>query len=88
MNTRLVKISLALCAAATVGGCTGVLAHKGAVVDPQLAASIQPGIDNKTSVEKLLGRHVHLQLFVKVVEDWRNKERELDEIGVTAARES
>jgi len=56
MNTRLVKISLALCAAATVGGCTGVLAHKGAVVDPQLAASIQPGIDNKTSVEKLLGR--------------------------------
>ena len=39
-------------------------------------------------VEKLLGRHVHLQLFVKVVEDWRNKERELDEIGVKAAREN
>jgi outer membrane protein assembly factor BamE (lipoprotein component of BamABCDE complex) len=56
MNTRLVRLSLALGAAIAVSGCTGVIAHKGAVVDPQLAASIQPGIDNKASVEKLLGR--------------------------------
>jgi GTPase Era involved in 16S rRNA processing len=26
---------------------------------------------------------VYLQLFVKVVEDWRNRARDLDEIGVT-----
>ena len=43
----------------------------------------QIGTDARTDVEKLLGRHVHLQLFVKVVEDWRNRERELDEMGVT-----
>ena len=47
----------------------------------------QIGSEARSDVEKLLGRHVHLQLFVKVVEDWRNKERELDEIGVKAARE-
>jgi len=42
----------------------------------------QIGSEARADIENLLGRHVHLQLFVKVVEDWRNKERELDEIGV------
>ncbi len=40
------------------------------------------GIDARRDIETLLGRHVHLQLFVKVVDDWRNKERELDEMGI------
>ena len=44
----------------------------------------QIGTDARIDIEKLLGRHVHLQLFVKVVEDWRNRERELDEMGVTS----
>ena len=42
----------------------------------------QIGTDARIDIEKLLGRHVHLQLFVKVVEDWRNRERDLDEIGI------
>lgn len=42
----------------------------------------QIGSEARADIEKLLGRHVHLQLFVKVVEDWRNKERELDEMGI------
>jgi len=42
----------------------------------------QIGSEARVDIEKLLGRRVHLQLFVKVVEDWRNKERELDDIGV------
>lgn len=42
----------------------------------------QIGTEARVEIEKLLGRNVHLQLFVKVVEDWRNKERELDDIGV------
>ncbi len=45
----------------------------------------QIGTEARHDIEKLLGRHVHLQLFVKVVEDWRNKERDLDEIGVKDA---
>jgi len=44
----------------------------------------QIGTEARIDIEKLLGRHVHLQLFVKVVEDWRNRERELDEMGVTS----
>ena len=40
------------------------------------------GTEARVDVEKLLGKKVFLQLFVKVVEDWRNRERELDEIGI------
>ena len=32
--------------------------------------------------ERLLGKKVFLKLFVKVVEDWRNRERDLDDIGI------
>ena len=56
MKVALFRMSLAIASAAMVGGCAGVLAHKGAVIDSQLATSIQPGVDNKASVEKLLGR--------------------------------
>ena len=56
MKVVLLKLSTAALAAALLAGCAGVRAHKGAVVDPQLAAAIQPGVDNKASVEKTLGR--------------------------------
>jgi GTP-binding protein Era len=40
------------------------------------------GIKARHDIENLLGKHVFLKLFVKVVEDWRNQERSLDEIGI------
>jgi GTP-binding protein Era len=40
------------------------------------------GIKARHDIEKLIGKKVYLQLFVKVVEDWRNQERSLDEIGI------
>jgi GTP-binding protein Era len=42
----------------------------------------QIGTEARKDIEKLLGRPIHLQLFVKVVDDWRNRARELDEMGV------
>lgn len=36
----------------------------------------------RRDIENLLGHRTHLQLFVKVVDDWRNREQKLDEIGV------
>ena len=56
MKAVLLKISAAAIGAALLAGCAGVRAHKGAVVDPQIASAIQPGVDNKASVEKTLGR--------------------------------
>jgi len=40
------------------------------------------GTEARADIEKLTGKKVYLQLFVKVVEDWRNQERSLDEIGI------
>ncbi len=58
MKALLPKLSAAMIGASLVAGCAtmGVKAHKGAVVDAQLASAIQPGVDNKASVEKTLGR--------------------------------
>src|SRR3954468_10611943 len=56
MKVALLKLSAGVLVAALLAGCAGVRAHKGAVVDPQLASAIQPGVDNKASVEKTLGR--------------------------------
>ena len=40
------------------------------------------GTKARIDIEKLVGKQVYLKLFVKVVEDWRNRERDLDEMGV------
>ena len=56
MKVALSRLSAAVLGAALLAGCAGVQAHRGAVLDPQLASAIQPGVDNKASVEKTLGR--------------------------------
>ncbi|MFV0389698.1 MAG: GTPase Era [Pyrinomonadaceae bacterium] len=40
------------------------------------------GIDARKDIENLIGKNVYLELFVKVVKDWRNREKNLDEMGV------
>ncbi len=37
-------------------GCTAIREHRGYVVDPVLVAGIQPGVDNRESVQGTLGR--------------------------------
>ena len=41
------------------------------------------GIDSRHDLEKLLGRNVYLELFVKTVKKWREKEKYLSEFGFT-----
>jgi GTP-binding protein Era len=41
------------------------------------------GIRARREIETLLGHRVHLELFVKVEEDWRNREQLLDEFGLS-----
>lgn len=42
----------------------------------------QIGIRARREIEDLMGHRVHLELFVKVEEDWRNKAQLLDEYGL------
>ncbi len=68
MRFALSKVSAVALGAVLLAGCAGVRAHKGAVVDPQLASAIQPGVDNKASVEKTLGRPTFAGQFTP--NDW------------------
>ena len=40
------------------------------------------GMQARRDIEKLLGRHVRLNLFVRVQKEWRNDLRLLDELGI------
>lgn len=43
-------------AALLAGACAPINMHRGYIADPALTSSVQPGIDNRTSVEQTLGR--------------------------------
>ena len=52
---RLILIPSMVALALTAGGCARIRTHQGYQVDKLLVDSIQPGIDNKASVEATLG---------------------------------
>src|SRR2546421_2712342 len=81
MKLVLFKGSIAFAAAVVLTGCaaTTMNSHKGAVIDPQLASSIQPGVDNKASVEKLLGRPTFAGEFTP--NDWYYVSRDVRQIA-------
>jgi outer membrane protein assembly factor BamE (lipoprotein component of BamABCDE complex) len=51
-----VRIGAVLGAAALLAGCNSIVNHKGYLVDEVLVQSVQPGVDNRLSVERTLGR--------------------------------
>jgi len=48
--------AVAIVAAFAVSGCTKLRDHKGYVVDSTLIGTVEPGVDNRDSVAKTLGR--------------------------------
>ena len=56
MGKALGKVVGLAAGAALLAGCAGVRDHKGYILDKQLIAAIQPGVDNKDSVSRTLGR--------------------------------
>ena len=66
-------------AALILGGCAQIRQHKGVVLDSQLAAGIQPGVDNKESVEKTLGRPSFTGQFTS--NDWYYVSRDVNQVA-------
>jgi len=50
------RIGAVLAMAMLATGCSSIVNHRGYIVDQVLMQSVQPGIDNRTSVERTLGR--------------------------------
>ena len=53
----------ALVLATVLAGCTSIKDHRGYLVDQILLESVQPGVDNQTSVERTLGRPTFVSQF-------------------------
>jgi outer membrane protein assembly factor BamE (lipoprotein component of BamABCDE complex) len=58
---RTVIAAAALSVMAT--GCVSIRDHRGYIIDPAIADSLQPGVDNKTSVERAMGRPTFASQF-------------------------
>ncbi len=56
--------------------------QKGIIIGKGGAKLKKIGEDARRDIENLMGRKIYLQLFVKVVKDWRNQEKNLDEMGI------
>jgi outer membrane protein assembly factor BamE (lipoprotein component of BamABCDE complex) len=79
MKLRLLTVSTIALAAVLASGCASNRLHKGAVLDPQLVSSIQPGVDNKDSVQKLLGTPTFTGQFTP--NDWYYVSRDTNQLG-------
>lgn len=54
--------------AVLAGGCSSIRDHRGYLIDTALVDSIQPQVDNRTSVERTLGRPTWVSQFGE--KDW------------------
>ena len=79
MKLGLIRVSTIALAALFASGCAINRAHKGAVIDPQLASAIQPGVDNKASVQKLLGTPTLAAQFTP--NDWYYVSRDTNQVA-------
>ena len=55
-SIRLASLAAIVAIGLTAGGCAGYRESRGYILDEQLASAVQVGTDNKTSVERTLGR--------------------------------
>lgn len=68
VGLKVVAAGAALALGALLGGCTSIRDHRGYLIDQALLDSVQPGIDNRQSVEKTLGRPTFESQFGE--KDW------------------
>jgi outer membrane protein assembly factor BamE (lipoprotein component of BamABCDE complex) len=76
---------IALCAAA-IAGCTSIRDHQGFILDETLATAIQPGIDNRESVQSTLGRPTFTGQFDQ--RDWYYVSRETRQLAFAMPKPS
>ncbi len=82
---RTVRI-LSIAALALAGGCSRVPGHQGFIIDPQLAATVKPGVDNKASVQGTLGRPSFTGQFDE--NDWYYVSRDTKQLAYKIPRPS
>lgn len=65
MNARIMGL---MAASLALGACASIKDHRGYIVDAALVNSVLPGVDNRVSVERALGRPSYVSEFGR--KDW------------------
>lgn len=84
--SRLGTAALAVAVLATASGCSRIRDHKGYVIDSTLIDTVQPGIDNKDSVAKTLGRPSFVGQFDRGTENWYYIGRDTRQLAFASPR--
>jgi outer membrane protein assembly factor BamE (lipoprotein component of BamABCDE complex) len=83
---RIFSLTLLAGLAFTASGCTRLKAHQGYVGDATLLSSVQPGVDNKASVETSLGRPTFVGQFDN--NDWYYYARDTKQLAFASPKAS
>jgi outer membrane protein assembly factor BamE (lipoprotein component of BamABCDE complex) len=73
------KMATIAAAAVLLSSCAQFRQHKGVVLDSQMVSAVQPGVDNKDSVEKALGRPSFVGQFTP--NDWYYVSRDVNQVA-------
>lgn len=82
--TKAMTLSVLLIALAATGGCSRVRGHSGYLADATLVDAIRPGVDNRDSVAKTLGRPTFAGQFD--ANDWYYIDRQTRQLAFTLPR--
>ena len=55
--------------------------QKGIIIGHQGVALKKVSTESRKTLEKFFGKHIFLEVFVKVDKDWRSSKKELDSFG-------
>lgn len=86
MAARRTALLLSIAPLVLTMGCARVPGHQGFIIDPQLAATVKPGVDNKASVEGTLGRPSFTGQFDE--NDWYYVSRDTKQLAYKLPRPS
>ena len=81
---RLALATGVLAMAVTVSGCTRIRTHQGYQIDKLLVDSVQPGVDNRASVEATLGRPTFQSQFGEP--EWYYVSRDMKQLAFASPK--
>lgn len=85
-KSQIISLIAVTAAMVVMSGCTRLRAHQGYVGDATLLASVQPGVDNKESVQASLGRPTFVGQFDQ--NDWYYYARDTRQLAFAQPRAS
>lgn len=84
--SQIASLTALVAALVVTSGCTRLKAHQGYIGDQTLLSSVQPGVDNKDSVQASLGRPTFVGQFDK--NDWYYYARDTQQLAFAQPKAS